>query len=61
MKRCKSGGYLFSVTSDVSLKAGVESIVRLRRGAGACECANETLGSIKCGGISWLAADRLLS
>jgi hypothetical protein len=44
-------GYLFSVTSDVSLKASVQSIIRLRRVAGACECGNETLASIKCGGI----------
>jgi hypothetical protein len=29
--------------------------------AGVCECPNETSGSIKCGGISWLAEKLLPS
>ena len=29
--------------------------------AGACECSNELLGSIKCGGISWIAKGLLVS
>ena len=28
---------------------------------GACDCGNETSGSIKCGGISCLAENRLVS
>ena len=46
---------------------GIQREIKLGAGPGqgqvadACECGNEPSGSIKCGEVSWLAANQLAS